>query len=88
MSYVSPYLLNKAAQKPSSGMSDRPCLSAEDVLNNEGMTISEKHHALDKLEHEALAAFTMGRDSTVRGKAPALVMEEIVLARKVLNREN
>jgi hypothetical protein len=88
MSYVSPYLLKKSGSTPSVGMSDKPCLSASDVLSNTETSISEKHHALDKLEHEALAAFTMGNDSLVRGKAPAVMLEEVLAARKVLKREN
>ena len=88
MTYVSPYLLNTNLARPSSKMRERRYSSAEAVLNDETLNTSEKHHILDKLEHEALAGLTMGSKHQVHGKSPALMLEEVMTAKRTLNREN
>lgn len=88
MTYVSPYLLNNENSHPSSRMRKRRYNSAEAVLNDEALSTSEKYHLLDKLEHEALAGLTMGSKHQVHGKSPALMLEEVMAAKRTLNHEN
>lgn len=88
MTYVSPYLLNSTSTRPSSRMVKPSYTSAEAVMSDETLSISEKHHILDKLEHDALAGLTMGSRHLVHGKSPALMLEEVMVAKRNLNHEN
>lgn len=85
MDYISPYLMNREDKVPSFHTS-REWHSASDVINDNTLSLSEKHHALDKLEHDALAALTMADDTThlSDAKSPARLLEEVIEAKRSL----
>lgn len=85
MDFISPYL-QSSPKHPSSGVHSEYPQTVSEIMNDTVLTISQKQHALDRLQYDALAALTMSDDSTeiIDTKSTGKILEEITAAKRSL----